>query len=309
MELLRENKLVDIAYVEPYAGGAAVALSLLFEEYASVVHINDLSRPIYAFWRSALDHTDELCRRVAGADITIEQWHRQREVLARQGEADLLDLGFAALFLNRTNRSGIINGGVIGGKAQAGPWALDARFNREDLVSRIRRVGRYRSRVNLHQLDALEFSQQISPELGPNSFSFFDPPYIDSGEDLYLNKYKLKDHQLIADHVTGLRGHWIVTYDYAAVAYGLYPHQRAITYSLNYSAQGRHAGKEVLFLSDSLKLPPAWTEASKFELAARGNPHSVTGSLVTRGTTPPSNAPVGAQPLPNLSGGRADLLG
>ena len=154
MRLLERNRLRDIHYVEPFAGGAAIALELLFCEYASTVHINDLSRPVYAFWHTALHGNAELCRRIKRARMDMTEWRAQRAVYERRETAALNDLGFAALFLNRTNRSGIIGGGVIGGKKQAGTWRLDARFNTEELVRRIRRIGRYRGRILLYASSA-----------------------------------------------------------------------------------------------------------------------------------------------------------
>ena len=198
VRLLEENQLRGIDYVEPYAGGAAIALALLFGEHAATVHINDLSRPVYAFWHTVLNHTADLTQRVANVRLSMREWRRQRAIYDGQEKADLADLGFATLFLNRTNRSGIIGGGVIGGKAQRGEWRIDARFNRSDLVERIRRIGRYRSRIRLYQHDALEFTKTIIPTLGSNTFTFFDPPYIENGEDLYLNNYDVDGHQELA---------------------------------------------------------------------------------------------------------------
>src|SRR6185437_2031106 len=146
MRLLEANNLKDIEYAEVYAGGAAVALALLMEEYASIIHINDLSRAVYAFWRCVLDDNDELCRRVAKVRVTMREWHRQREVYDNRETADLSDLGFATLFLNRTNRSGILSGGVIGGKNQTGAWGVDARFGKPEIISRLKKIGRYKSR-------------------------------------------------------------------------------------------------------------------------------------------------------------------
>jgi DNA adenine methylase len=134
VSLLNENGIKDVQYIEPYAGGAAIGLMLLLEEYASVIHINDLSRPVYAFWHSVLNHTAEMCRRIERTKITMREWHRQRAVYDMRESVDLLDLGFATLFLNRTNRSGIIAGGVIGGKNQTGDVVCS--FDRTILVQR-----------------------------------------------------------------------------------------------------------------------------------------------------------------------------
>jgi DNA adenine methylase len=263
VRLLEENNLRDIQYAEPYAGSAAVAIALLMEEYTSVIHINDLSRPVYAFWYAVLNSTKELCQRIERVEVTMAEWYKQRAVYDNRKTADLKDLGFATLFLNRTNRSGIIAGGVIGGKNQDGVWSLNVRFNKSEIIQRIRKISRYRSRIRLYQMDGLAFTDQILPRLGMNAFVFYDPPYIDNGEGLYLNDYKVADHQQLAEHITQIHQPWVCTYDYAAIQYHLYPGYRYITYGLPYTAQGRYEGKEVMFLSHRLVLPRSWSNQGR----------------------------------------------
>jgi DNA adenine methylase len=256
MRLLEANGLRDVEYTEPFAGGAAIPLALLFEEYASVVHINDLSRAVFAFWHTVLHEPEDLCRRIGRAKLTMREWRKQRAVYQNMDRAELQELGFAALYLNRTNRSGIIGGGVIGGKAQTGTWGMDARFGRESLIERIKRVSRYRNRIRLYQLDALEFTRTIVPTIGRNTFLFFDPPYVDAGgRQLYLNNLRLADHWTLQDQVLRLREPWIVTYDYGAVGHGFYAERRRIVYDLEYTSQDRYSGREVMFLSDGLVMP------------------------------------------------------
>jgi DNA adenine methylase len=154
-EIIRTNKLYDGEYVEPYAGGAAIGLELLFQEYVTKIHINDLSQPIYSFWKSVLNDTEELCRLVKDTRLSVVSWDRQKRIFANPHEHSYVQLGFATFFLNRTNRSGILNGGIIGGRNQTGPWKIDARYNAGELVFRIESIAKMRRRIKLTRSDAL----------------------------------------------------------------------------------------------------------------------------------------------------------
>ena len=173
IRMLEWNNLGDIQYVEPYAGGASIALALLYEEYASEVYINDLSRPVFALWNLILNDAACLCSRIEKTPVDMVEWKRQRAIFENQEHADIEDLGFATLFLNRTNRSGVIGGGVIGGKAQTGNWKLDARFNKEELIQRIRKIWRHRTRIHLYRSDALDFTNEVVAGLGPEFLCVF----------------------------------------------------------------------------------------------------------------------------------------
>jgi DNA adenine methylase len=251
--LMLRNGLVGAEYLEPYAGGASVALSLLYEDYASHVHINDVDRSVYTFWKVAVGDTSALCERVLAADVTVEEWHRQREVQTEDHPADL-DLAYSTFFLNRTSRSGIISGGVIGGLGQTGKWKIDARFNRKDLARRLRRIGRFRGRITVTNSDAAELlaGGLADVEL---PFVYLDPPYYAKGGDLYANHYQHDDHDRVASIVRELRVPWMVSYDAHAEIEHLYSEWTSMRYSLSYSAQERYSGTELMFFSDGLRIP------------------------------------------------------
>jgi DNA adenine methylase len=253
--ILVQNDLLGIEYVEPYAGGASVALSLLYEDFASHIHINDLNHGVYSFWRAVLDQPDELCARIVDTPVTMDEWRQQRSVQSMH-EPNTLDLAFSTFFLNRTNRSGIIRrGGVIGGQDQSGPWKIDARYDKDGLCYRIQKVARFGSRITVTHLDAADLIRQLSKESEIERLFYLDPPYFVKGRDLYDDFYGEADHATIASLVQNIDSHWMVSYDAVPYIVDLYKSSRSIFYSLDYSASKRYRGSEVMFFSRHIAAP------------------------------------------------------
>lgn len=249
-----DNSLCEGVYIEPYAGGAAIALELVMTGYAREAWINDIDSAIHAFWHSALNDSTALIKKVQRAKLTISEWHRQRSIYLDSDNQNSLSLGFATLYLNRVNRSGILSAGVIGGLSQTGTWLIDARFNREELIERLQRVAQYRHRIHLFNLDAEKLLKKVP--IPKRSLIYLDPPYFRKAQRLYRNHYAEADHARIAKLVHSLREtHWIVSYDDAPEILNLYPRKRRIRYALNYSAQEKRNGAELMFFSTGLKYP------------------------------------------------------
>src|ERR1700722_10440198 len=256
--LFERNNLADGHYVEPYAGGAAVGLSLLFLEYASHIYINDISKPVYFFWKTVLDETDALCRKIRDKKVTPEEWRRQRNILFHYCDHSLISVAFAMFFLNRTNRSGIIHsGGMIGGNDQTGNWKIDARYNKAELIGRIEAIAAYSNRIHVSNRDAEVFLKATVPTLPAKSLVFLDPPYFTQGQSLYENHYQPEDHIRLAGVVKKkLHRNWIISYDNHPQIRTAYRGCRKLVYSLPYSAARKYEGSEVMFFSDGLHVPP-----------------------------------------------------
>lgn len=255
-KLMKDNGLSG-HYLEPYAGGAGVALRLLFDGIVTHIHINDIDTAIYDFWISATQRTEELLRLIHDTPIDMSQWYHWRSVLRGEIEATQSERGFATLFMNRTNRSGILKGGVIGGYKQNGAYTLDVRFKKIDIRKRIEAIGKVSSQISVYNEDALALLGRSQSILPAGSLIYLDPPYYVKGQGLYRNYYKHQDHVAIAEYLSAptFQIPWIVSYDNVEQIRDMYKVARALTYSLRYSAQRQYIGSEIMFFSSNIRVP------------------------------------------------------
>lgn len=244
-------------YVEPYAGGASVALYLLMKNHVSSIIINDIDRSIFAFWNSVLKHTNKFCKLIEETDVSIDTWKKCKELQRNKLSAKLIDLGFSTFFLNRTNMSGILDAGVIGGLNQNGTYKMDCRFNKPSLILRIKEIAKYKKQIELFNMDALDLIDLIQKRSDTASTIFyFDPPYYLKGPSLYLNSYNHSDHERVGKKIRQIKKiKWIVSYDNVPEIKKIYSNIRKTEYSLSYTAMGTKTGSEVLFFSPKLLIP------------------------------------------------------
>lgn len=249
-DLIDAMNLTDATYIEPYAGGAGAGIALLREGRVARLVINDIDPAVHAFWSSVVTNTQALLDRVNTVPLTLTEWHRQREIY-RAGTADTLDLGFAFFYLNRTNRSGVLNAGVIGGQAQTGTYKIDARFNRATLTERLCSIGDLADHIEVTDLDGRTVIQRYATD--PNAFMYIDPPYVGAGSRLYLNAFERRDHEALAVAVNAItRAHWLLTYDVAPLISHLYRDHYLAHLALNYSARHPGSADELLVASPTV---------------------------------------------------------
>ncbi len=244
-------------YVEPYSGGASVALFLLLEGFVDKITINDKDRSIYAFWHSVLNRTKQLCDLIENAELTVDEWRRQKAIQNNKKTADLLDLGFSTFYLNRTNRSGIINAGVMGGMEQNGNYLMDCRFNKLELVERIKKIANKKKSIRLYKKDAIKLIDKIEQEaIDENIVFYFDPPYYLKASSLYMNHYKDDSHLNVSEKIKGILNiKWIVSYDNVPEIQNLYSDCEKKEYSFKHTVYNSRVGQEILFFSPTLRQP------------------------------------------------------
>lgn len=249
--LFKENDLIGINYAEPYAGGAGLALKLLIDEYVDTIYINDLDRSIYSFWQTIIEQPQRFCTWLRNVDITVENWKKYKEIQENSYDAEEFELAQSTFFLNRTNVSGILKGGIIGGYEQKGKYKMDARFNKENLIQRIEKISEFRDRIKVSKLDGIKFINKVD-QRDKDTFVYIDPPYYEKGSKLYMNYYTEDDHKKLSMKVDKMKKKWLVSYDNKGFILDLYDSKRKLLYKLSQSASNR-VGDEILIFSDQLK--------------------------------------------------------
>lgn len=260
-QLFRENDLIGISYAEPYAGGSGLALKLLYNEFVSEIYINDYDYLIYSFWKSILTSNERFCEWIESVEININNWRYYKEIQKNPKMYSQFQVAQALFFLNRTNISGVIKGGPIGGLKQIGKYKINARFNKTDLIKRIKRIEKFKNRIHISKKDGVKFIKQLNKSK-ENIFIYLDPPYVNKGSDLYLNFYKKKDHELLSKNIEMIKHQWILSYDNTEFIANLYNKKNKLIYDLSQSASNR-MGQEILIFSNLISFDESMRNLKK----------------------------------------------
>lgn len=282
--LIKYNGMNRSTYVEPFAGGAGLALKLLLRGEVPSIVLNDLDPAIAAIWSAVIHcNSNGFIRFIKSVPLNIEEWERQHNVYvalrakALSGYAEAIvknsdrskspldfitdserfDLACAAFYMNRTNRSGIMAGGPIGGKGQRGKYRLDARFNREGLTGKVINIADHADSIRVYNLDVSDFAHEVITELtcsgAEGAFVYFDPPYVGKGPGLYQNSLTEKDHRDMAELISSCSAKWMVTYDECPLTKELYESFSPQGLSIGYCAYRVQRGREILVLGPGLE--------------------------------------------------------
>ena len=251
--LLNNN---HIEYAEPFSGGFGIGLLLLKNKIVDQVYINDLDINVFSFWKLITTDFKFIKHNINRVSkFTSEsQWLEEREIqknIINSNRYEFRKKGFAMLFLNRVNRSGILSAGPIGGKKQKGEYKINCRFNSVRLLNQIEWIYSKRNNISVTNLNYDSFIKNLNR----NVFIFLDPPYVVKGGQLYMNNFKKNDHAILRDFLTKVINPWILTYDNDDLIKNLYKNTKIniIEFDLKHYAGKYKVGKE-LFISNKFRI-------------------------------------------------------
>lgn len=254
--IIKERGYIGGTYIEPFAGGAGIAVELLLRDVVSRIVINDYDKGIWSFWKAILTETERFISEIRTVPLTINEWEKQRDICLNYNKKYSFELGFATFYMNRTNRSGIIKGGVIGGLQQTGKWKIDVRFNRESLISRIESIAFRKKDIRLYNQDITTFIEHYVPFYSEKAMIYFDPPYFKKGKQLYMNFFEFEDHKRIERVIrNSVECDWIVTYDDASEIREIYASYPVMLYDLNYSVSKKCKTSELMIFKSNIPIP------------------------------------------------------
>lgn len=228
LDFIKTHELHGKEIVEPYAGSAIVSLSIVANGIVKKATLIERDPLIYAFWKAVFNHTDTLISSIENVNVTIDSWHHFREFLEynEPDENRIPELALAGLFLNRTNFSGILHSGPVGGINQSSKYKIDCRFNKQDIILRIQQIASLRDSISVVFGDALNFLQTVPEVNNTKHFFYIDPPYFKQGDQLYRFHYKILDHKRLSDVLRNAKYPWLLSYDpdeFIALLYDGFP--------------------------------------------------------------------------------------
>jgi len=226
-EALELNDLKPSLYIEPFVGGASVALQLMQEDLVEKVVLMDVDPWISGFWYTVFFDTQWLIDKIETIDVTLEKWWEFKN----SNPTTKREQALTCFFLNRTSFSGILENraGPIGGKTQQSQYKIDCRFMREVLINRIKQASLLKDKVIdvmccswLEGIDEIRKLQKLGKLPSDNLFLYLDPPFFEEAEALYRHYFTEDDHKGLRDYLLMLNDKFILSYDLAQQVETLY---------------------------------------------------------------------------------------
>ena len=258
---LKSNGISPDCVCEPYAGTASISVGLLQRGMVSSAYICEKDPLIVAYWNAIKFHIDDFVESIKAVEVSMDTWFSFREYLSEDAHTrfSVTELALALLFYNRTNYSGIIKGGPLGGKSQKSQYKLGCRFNKLAIIEKLVGLSKVSENIHITSGDGLEFLRRESKNMPKESMFFYvDPPFYTAGKDLYREFFKDEDHINLANFLADLESPWLLSYDDSQFIRNLYKEKRNAKIYTDYQANFLKKSEGELLFSNRV-IPPGST--------------------------------------------------
>jgi len=199
-------------FVEPFAGGGIIGLTVAFEDLADKVMLVELDEDVAAVWLTMLgDHNEWLADRVLSFEVT--EGAVRAEIAEKPGSVQ--ERAFKTLLKNRTFHGGILAAGSAPIRRGESGKGIRSRWYAGTIAKRIRHIARVRDRIEFIQGDGIAAIRRNSGE--KRAVFFIDPPYTAGGKRAgnRLYTHHELDHELLFAVTGKVAGDLLMTYDIA----------------------------------------------------------------------------------------------
>jgi DNA adenine methylase len=199
-----------VEFIEPFAGGGIVSLTVAFEELADRITMVELDEQVASVWQTILGGDGaKLSEQIVNFVVTPES---VATVLGQRCTTPF-ENAFRTIVRNRVSRGGILAPGAGLVKYGENGKGLVSRWYPATLRKRILDIASIRDRISFIQGDGLEV---VRKHLTCANFAFFmDPPYTAAGKKAgsRLYTHAILNHDELFRTTSALEGDFLMTYD------------------------------------------------------------------------------------------------
>lgn len=199
-------------FIEPFAGGAIIGLTVAIEKLANHVTLVELDDKVASVWKAIIYGDYKwLASAIIHFDFSIENVNKELDKAGISNE----EKAFHTILRNRINRGGILAPGAGRIKNGENGKGIKSRWYPETLSKRIISIGKIRDRITFIEGDGLQVIEQNSTR--SDTVHFFDPPYTAAGKKAGTRLYTHFDidHERLFALAETLKGDFLMTYDNA----------------------------------------------------------------------------------------------
>jgi DNA adenine methylase len=193
---------------EPFAGGAIVGLSALFDDLIEGLALVELDENVASVWETILNgKAKQLAQRILDFKISKQV---TRKFLSLEPKT-VFDRAFFTILRNRVQRGGIMAPGATLMRKGENGKGVASRWYPQTLSKRIGEIAKRRNKIIFIPGDGIAFIRANAHRR--DMVFFIDPPYTVAGRRLYVHSEI--DHEELFRETARIKGDFLMSYDKA----------------------------------------------------------------------------------------------